>query len=149
VITDLRSTESTLILPSALRGRITVVDKSGRVAVELTKDAGEPLSLALPNETYSVHVDNATGEFIATVTLDHGGELEFEQATLHRVSPEATVARGGVRAEGGERHGARRGTGRSPPALAAACGSSCPKSRPTSTRWSRSAARRARSTAAR
>jgi len=51
-----RSTESTLVLPSALRGRITVVDKTGRVAVELTKDAGEPLSLALPNETYSVHV---------------------------------------------------------------------------------------------
>jgi Caspase domain len=107
VITDLRSTESTLVLPSALRGRITVVDKSGRVAVELTKDAGEPLSLALPNETYSVHVDNATGEFVATVTLDHGGELAFEQATLHRVSPEATVARGSAHAAGpdGYNHG--------------------------------------------
>ena len=94
VITDLRSTEATLVLPPALRGRITVVDKSGRVAVELTKDAGEPLSLALPNETYSVHVENGTGEFVATVTLDHGGELAFEQGTLHRVSPEDTTARG-------------------------------------------------------
>jgi len=94
VITDLRSTDSTLVLPSALRGRITVVDKSGRVAVELTKDAGEALSLALPNETYSVHVENSAGEFVATVTLDRGGELAFEQGTLHRVSPEKTVARG-------------------------------------------------------
>jgi hypothetical protein len=94
VITDLRSTEATLVLPPALRGRITVVDKTGRVAVELTKEAGEPLSLALPNETYSVHVETGTGELVATVTLDHGGELVFEQGSLHRVSPEATVARG-------------------------------------------------------
>jgi hypothetical protein len=94
VITDLRSTESTLVLPSALRGRITVVDKTGRVAVELTKDAGEPLSLALPNQTYSVHVDNGTGEFVATVTLEHGGELAFEQGSLRRATPEETIARG-------------------------------------------------------
>src|SRR5512140_1743112 len=93
VITDLRSTESALVLPVALRGRVTVVDKAGRVAVELTKDAGEPLSLALPNETYTVHVENSAGEFAATVTLDHGGELAFDEGALHRVSPEKTVAR--------------------------------------------------------
>ena len=97
VITDLRSTESTLVLPAALRGRITVVDKAGRVAVELTKEAGEPLSLALPNQTYSVHVDNGKGEFVATVTLEQGGELAFEQGSLLPVSPEATVARGEVK----------------------------------------------------
>ncbi|HET9624468.1 MAG TPA: caspase family protein [Kofleriaceae bacterium] len=96
VITDLRSTEATLVLPAALRGRITVVDKSGRVAVELTKEAGEPLSLALPNATYAVHVDNGKGELVATVTLDHGGELAFAQDALRRATPEQTVARGGV-----------------------------------------------------
>jgi hypothetical protein len=94
VITDLRSTESTLILPSALRGRITIVDKSGRVAVELTKDAGQPLSLALPDQTYTVRVDNNTGEFVATITLDDGIELELEPDALRRVTPERTVARG-------------------------------------------------------
>ncbi|HEY6179410.1 MAG TPA: caspase family protein [Kofleriaceae bacterium] len=94
VITDLRSTESSLVLPAALRGRVTVVDKSGRVAVELTKEAGEPLSLALPNETYSVHVQNSGGEFVATVTLDHAGDYAFEEGALRRVSPEQTVARG-------------------------------------------------------
>jgi len=97
VITDLRSTESTLVLPSALRGRITVVDKSGRVAVELTKDAGDPLSLALPNETYSVHVENSAGEFVATVVLDRGGELALEDGALRRAKPEDTVARGVAR----------------------------------------------------
>jgi hypothetical protein len=99
VITDLRSTESTLVLPSALRGRVTIVDKTGRVAVELTKHAGEPLSLALPNETYSVRVENSSGEFVATVTLDRGGELEFQHDTLRRASPERTVARGATRAD--------------------------------------------------
>jgi len=103
VITDLRSTESSLVLPSALKGRVTIVDKDGRVAVELSKDAGEPLSLALPNETYSVHVENKDGEFAATVTLDHDGEIAFEQGALHRVSPEETVARGAGRDE--RKHG--------------------------------------------
>jgi hypothetical protein len=97
VITDLRSTESSLVLPSALRGRITIVDNSGRVAVELTKEAGDPLSLALPNETYSVHVENSNGEFVATVVLDHGGEFAFEEGALRRLSPESTTARGGSR----------------------------------------------------
>jgi hypothetical protein len=94
VITDLRSTSSSLVLPLALKGRVTIVDKDGRVAVELTKDAGETLSLALPNETYSVHVDNKDGEFAATVTLDHDGEVSFSQDSLHRMTPEETVARG-------------------------------------------------------
>jgi hypothetical protein len=94
VITDLRSTESTLVLASALRGRISIVDHSGRVAVELTKEAGEPLSLALPNETYSVHVDNSAGEFVATVTLERGSELAFEEGTLRPAPRERTVARG-------------------------------------------------------
>ncbi|HEX8113562.1 MAG TPA: caspase family protein [Kofleriaceae bacterium] len=104
VITDLRSTEATLVLPSALRGRVTVVDPSGRVAVELTKEAGEPLSLALPDATYAVHVDSGNGEFVATVTLARGGELAFDPGALHRTSPERTVARGPARGdEDGER----------------------------------------------
>jgi len=104
VITDLRSTEASLVLPSALRGRITIVDKAGRVAVELTKDAGEPLSLALPNETYSLHVDNSAGEFVATVTLDRAGELAFDERALRRMSPEETVARRATRPEKRHRH---------------------------------------------
>ena len=99
VITDLRSTQSSLVLPPALRGRVTIVDKDGRVAVELSKDAGESLSLALPNGTYSVHVENKDGEFAATVTLDHDGDIAFEAGALHRVAPEETVARGAGRDE--------------------------------------------------
>jgi hypothetical protein len=94
VITDLRSTEATLVLPAALRGRITIVDKTGRVTVELTKEAGEPLSLALPDETYSLHVDNGNGELVATVTLEHGGQLAFDPGALRHEAPERTVARG-------------------------------------------------------
>jgi len=112
VITDLRTTESALVLPAALKGRVTVVDGSGRVAVELTKDPGEPLSLALPNETYTVRVDNSAGEFAATITLDRIGDIELETNTLHRVAPENTVARGlsvdrddGEDDDDGDKHG--------------------------------------------
>ena len=94
VITDLRSTESALVLPADLKGRVTIVDASGRVAVEVTKQAGEPLHLALPNETYTIHVDNGKGELSATVTLDRVGEIEFETDELRRTPKEKTVARG-------------------------------------------------------
>ena len=94
VITDLRSTESTLVLPAALKGHITILDKTGRVVIELTKDAGDPLSLGLPNETYTIHVDNKTGELEATVALDHVGQITFDDDSLHHVTPEHTVARG-------------------------------------------------------
>jgi len=93
VITDLRSTESALVLPAALRGQVTVVDKTGRVAVELTKEAGEPLSLALPNETYTVRVENTAGAFAATVTLDGDGEIVFEQGALRRVATSTRSSR--------------------------------------------------------
>jgi hypothetical protein len=94
VITDLRSTDSTLVLPAPMRGHITIVDKTGRVALELIKQPGEPLSLALPNDTYSMFVDSDGKAFAGTVTLDHGGQLMFDQDALHPASPEETVARG-------------------------------------------------------
>ncbi|HET9483320.1 MAG TPA: hypothetical protein VFO79_05125, partial [Xanthomonadales bacterium] len=94
VITDLRSTESALVLPAGLRGRVTIVDASGRVAVELTKEAGEPLDIALPNQTYTVRVENTAGEFTATITLDRVGAIELDQSSLRRASKEKTVARG-------------------------------------------------------
>ena len=94
VITDLRSTESTLVLPAAMAGHITIVDKSGRVAIELTKDAGEPLSLALPDETYSVHVERAGKSFVATITIDHVGPITFDPDSLQPGSSETTLARG-------------------------------------------------------
>jgi hypothetical protein len=94
VITDLRSTEATLVLPAPMRGHVTIVDTSGRVALELVKAAGEPLSLALPNDTYSMYVDTNGKAFAGTVTLDRGAPLMFDQDALHPASPEETVARG-------------------------------------------------------
>ncbi|HUJ59943.1 MAG TPA: caspase family protein [Kofleriaceae bacterium] len=94
VITDLRTTESTLVLPIALRGHITILDNTGRVAVELSKDAGSSLELALPNDTYSIYVDNSNGTYSATIKLDHPGEIDFDASELEPASPEATAARG-------------------------------------------------------
>ena len=92
VITDLRSTESALVLPAALKGRVTIVDEAGRVAVEVTKEAGEPLSLALPDQTYTVRVERGRDNFAATITL--AGATQFDEDSLVRVAPEKTVARG-------------------------------------------------------
>jgi Caspase domain len=94
IITDLRSTGSTLVLPAAMRGHVTIVDKSGRVALELVKEPGEPLSLALPNDTYSMFVDTNGKALAGTITLDSSAPLMFDQDALHPASPEETVARG-------------------------------------------------------
>ncbi|HEY5921087.1 MAG TPA: caspase family protein [Kofleriaceae bacterium] len=95
VITDLRTTESALVLPAALRGKITIIDARGQVALELTKDAGEPLSLALPTESYTVRVENTKGAFEATVALERKGATKLDADELRRVAAaENTTARG-------------------------------------------------------
>ncbi|HUS69007.1 MAG TPA: caspase family protein, partial [Kofleriaceae bacterium] len=94
VMTDLRSTDSVLVLPAELSGRVTITDAHGRVVVEVTKAAGEPLSLALPGETYTVHVRHERDRFVATVTLTTTGEVVLERGDLERVALEGTVARG-------------------------------------------------------
>ena len=93
VITDLRALDSSLVLAAKLHGRITVVEKTGRVAVELTKDAGEALSLGLPSDTYTVYVTSGGHAFSATVTLDHAAFL-LDNDGLQPASREETVARG-------------------------------------------------------
>jgi hypothetical protein len=94
VITDLRATDSVLVLPAALKGHVTIVDGNNRVVVELTKEAGEPLNLALPNQTYTLRVDNKDGAFAATITLDRTGTTKLDQDDLRRVAREKTTARG-------------------------------------------------------
>jgi hypothetical protein len=94
VITDLRSSDSALLLPAAVRGKVTIVGTDGRVALELTKEAGEPLSLALPTESYTVRVENSAGSFAATITLDRTGTTRLDPHDLHHVAAEKTIARG-------------------------------------------------------
>ncbi|MGE0397862.1 MAG: caspase domain-containing protein [Kofleriaceae bacterium] len=92
VITDLRSTESALVLPSALKGRVTILDKDGRVVLEVTKQAGEPLSLALPDDSYTVNVERGRDNFVAKIQLK--GTTELDEDDLERAAPEKTIARG-------------------------------------------------------
>lgn len=99
VITDLRGSESVLVLPAELSGRVTITDPAGRVVVEVTKAAGEPLSLALPGDTYTVHVDRGKDGFVATVRLKTSGQVVLDRGDLMAVAPESTVARGGGHAD--------------------------------------------------
>jgi hypothetical protein len=94
VITDLRTTESSLALTGSLHGHVVIVDSNGRVVVELSKQSGEALVLALPRDTYAVHVTNRSGELVANVELDHDGRTELQSDAFHHASPEETIARG-------------------------------------------------------
>ena len=94
VMTDLRTTESVLVLPAELSGRVTITDRKGNVVVEVTKAAGEPLSLALPGDTYTVNIKRGKDGFVATIKLEAAGQVVLDNSTLDRVTPEGTVARG-------------------------------------------------------
>lgn len=95
VITDLRGGESILVLPAELSGRVTITDENRRVVLEVSKAAGEPLSLALPGDTYTVHVKRGKDGFRATITLKAAGQVVLDRGDLVAVAPEATAARGG------------------------------------------------------
>jgi hypothetical protein len=95
VMSDLRGTESVLILPAELSGRVTITDQQQRVVLEVSKPAGEPLSLALPGDTYTVHVRQGKSGFAATITLSAARQVVLERGQLVAVAAEPTIARGG------------------------------------------------------
>ena len=94
VMTDLRTTESVLVLPAELSGRVTITDRKGNVVVEVSKAAGEPLSLALPGDTYTVNVKRGKDGFVATITLEASGQVVLDRSTLEPATAEATAKRG-------------------------------------------------------
>lgn len=69
VLTDLRSTSSSLVLDEQLAGRIHVRDASGRLVVELQKDARHPVVLGLAPGTYTVALEDRGRRLGASIAV--------------------------------------------------------------------------------
>ncbi len=95
VVTDVRGTQSGLVLTPELGGRITVREANGALVAELRKPAGNTIELGLDPGAYVVAMDSGTTIFQANVALAAGKHTSLAAAAFHAAGPrEATVARG-------------------------------------------------------
>ena len=114
VVTDVRGTQSGLVLTPELGGRISVREASGALVAELRKPAGNTIELGLDPGAYVVAMDSGSTVFQAQRDADRG---QAHAARRRRV-PRGGPPRGDRRARR-RRAGARRAS-RPPTATAAA-----------------------------
>jgi hypothetical protein len=95
VVTDVRGTQSGLVLTPELGGRITVREASGALVAELRKPAGNTIELGLDPGAYVVAMDSGNTIFQANVDLTAGKHTPLAAAAFHAAGPrELAVARG-------------------------------------------------------
>jgi hypothetical protein len=97
IVTDVRSTQATLVLAPDLAGRISVREAGGNLVVELRKTGGHNIELGLEAGPYVVAMDAGAGAtpFEAEVTLALGQRAELARLAFHPGRPpEVAVARG-------------------------------------------------------
>jgi hypothetical protein len=95
VVTDVRGTQSGLVLTPELGGRITVREAGGALVAELRKPAGNTIELGLEPGAYVVAMDSGATIFQANVALVAGKHTPLAAAAFHAAPPrEVAVARG-------------------------------------------------------
>jgi hypothetical protein len=100
VVTDVRTTQASLVLASDLAGRITVreqkADGAGLLVAELRKTAGTTVELGVEAGSYIVAMDAGGGAiFEATTTLASGQRADLAKLAFHPGKPaEIAMARG-------------------------------------------------------
>jgi len=94
VMTDLRTTDATLVLSESLAGRVYVRDASGRLLVELRKEPIYPVELGLGPGIYRVLLDADGRPFETSVTLEKGKRTLLAQNDFHSTAAFASTLRG-------------------------------------------------------
>ncbi|HVU51368.1 MAG TPA: caspase family protein [Polyangia bacterium] len=102
VVTDVRTTQASLVLAPDLAGRISVREAGGGLVAELRKTAGHPIELGVEAGSYVVSMDNGGGVlFEAQATLAQGERADLSKLSFHPGKPvEIAVARGDAPPEG-------------------------------------------------
>jgi hypothetical protein len=97
VVTDVRTTQASLVLAADLAGRIVVREAGGALVAELRKPAGSPIELGVEAGSYVVAMDAGPGNpvFEAQATLAAGEHADLSKLSFHAGKPlEVAVARG-------------------------------------------------------
>jgi uncharacterized caspase-like protein len=94
VLTDVRSTDASLVLGQDVSGRVYVRDPSDHLLVELRKEPLHPVELGLAPGDYEVALDRDGHHFGANVSLTHGSSARVDQSQFVATTPLRTVSRG-------------------------------------------------------
>jgi hypothetical protein len=98
VVTDVRTTQASLVLTPELSGRITVREAGGALVAELRKPAGNTIELGVEAGAYVISMEGAPGArttFEAKATLAQGQRAELAKLAFHPGRPvELAMARG-------------------------------------------------------
>ncbi|HTX72420.1 MAG TPA: caspase family protein [Rectinemataceae bacterium] len=103
VLTDLRLQTAGLTLARDLGGRLYIRDARGTLALELGKEPGGDMELALEPGSYGVVLERGGAHFGATVTIASGKWTALSASDFHPLSSETTLPRGGAAATPGGR----------------------------------------------
>ncbi len=94
VLTDLRAASAGLTIPEGVRGRLSIRDERGALAVELAKTEGQRVDLGLAPGSYSVLLDDKGSRYGAEVRVVSGRRTTLAPSSLRPVPGDRTVARG-------------------------------------------------------
>ncbi|HET6279521.1 MAG TPA: caspase family protein [Polyangia bacterium] len=96
VVTDVRTTQASLLLTPELSGRITVRESGGALVAELRKAPGNTIELGVEAGSYVIALESAGTLFEAQATLASGERAPLARLAFHpQRAMEVTAARGG------------------------------------------------------
>ena len=98
VMTDVRQTSATLVLPGDLEGRFFVRNAAQELIVELYKPLGRPVELGVEPGTYEVRAEIRKSSLVAKANVPDGGTFVLEPRQFGPAAVEATRRRGGANA---------------------------------------------------
>jgi hypothetical protein len=95
VVTDVRTTQASLVLTPELSGRITVREAGGGLVAELRKPAGNTIELGVEAGSYVIAMEGSGSVFEAKTTLASGERTQLAKLAFHPGKPlELAMARG-------------------------------------------------------
>ena len=94
VMTDLRATSASLILPPELAGRLFVRDSNGQLIAEVHKLPAQPIELGLPPGRYRVTLDDDRHLSETTVDLGMGRSLTLQRQQMVAMVASPSTLRG-------------------------------------------------------
>jgi hypothetical protein len=94
VMTDVRQTSATLVLPSDLEGRFFVRNAAQELIVELYKPLGRPVELGVEPGTYEVRGEIRKSSMVARANVSDGSTFVLEPRQFGPATSEATRRRG-------------------------------------------------------
>jgi uncharacterized caspase-like protein len=94
VMTDVRQTSSTLVIPESFEGRFFVRNAARELIVELYKPAGRKIELGVEPGAYEVRIEQPRRSVVATTQVADGATVVLDARHFGPAAAEATRARG-------------------------------------------------------